>query len=308
MGTLDHASLERLGLYRTSPGVVGWLLELIVTPAVIFLLLFGLAFAFAGSRPHAFEIAAIPAVLCLLPNVTFFLHIQMERRSSRTGILYLRNYAKRHFFENTHTRDIGALQMLVRGILRPPFDTVSLFPPASSPEDERRDRRSKLKRGVHHVFTLRTKDDDTWKAAVEHLLGVSRLVIVECGQIDGGFAWELGRIPEFVDLGKVLLVSDEDGQQHAEEIRRRLLGADGGHGGLADQVPLIVMKPVTGTNFKDDLITAVRERAPDFDEMARERAPAILVEIVLKLLTIVFTVAWWLSVVAAVVVVAMLAV
>ncbi len=283
---------------------MGWLQELFLTPAVIFLLLFGLAFAFAGSRPYAFEIAAYPAVLCLLPNVTFFLHIQMERWSSRADILYLRNYAKRHFFEHTLTRDTGALQMLVRGILRPPFDTVSLFPPASTPEDERRDRRSKLKRGVHHVFTLRTKDDDTWKAAVEYLLKVSRIVIVECGQIDGGFAWELGRIPEFADPGKVLMVSDKDGQQHAEEIRRRLQGADGRH----DEIPLFVIEPGAGNNFKDNLITAVRERASDFDEVAQERAPAILVEIVLKLLTMVFTVVWWLSIVVAVVAVAMLTV
>ena len=92
MGTLDRADVERLGLYRISPGVAGWLLELLLTPAALFLFLYGLAFAFAGSRPHAFQIAAIPAVLCLLPNVTFFLHILMEQRSSRADILYLRNY------------------------------------------------------------------------------------------------------------------------------------------------------------------------------------------------------------------------
>ena len=305
MGTLDRADVERLGLYRISPGVAGWLLELFLTPAALFLFLYGLAFAFAGSRPHAFQIAAIPAVLCLLPNVTFFLHILMEQRSSRADILYLRNYANSQFFEHTLTRDVGALQMLVRSILRPPFDTVSLFPPGSNPDDERRDKRRKLKRGVHDVFTLRTKNDATWKTAVEHLLGESRLVIVECGQVDGGFAWELGRIPEIADVGKVLLVSDKDGQEHAEGIRRRLLGPDGGHGVLADQVPLIVMESAT---FKDDLMTAVRERAPDFDEVAQERAPAILVEIALKGLTILLTVVWWLSVVAALVAVARLAV
>lgn len=308
MSKLDHAEMGRLGLYRISPGVVGWLLELLQTPALLFIFLFALAYAFAGSRAYAVEIAAIPAGLSMLPTVTLFLHLLMERRSSRTDILYLRSYAKPDLLGHALTRDVGVLQMVVRGILRPPFDTVSLFPPASSPEEEEQDRRRKLKRGIHHVFTLRTKDDDTWKAAIEHLMGEARLVIVECHEVDGGFAWELDRIPEIADLGKVLLVSDETGQEHADEIRTRVLGSASGAGANADEVPLFIMDSAPGSTFKDDLLAAVRERAPDFDEVAQARALAILVEVALKVLTIALTFLWWLSVVVAIVTVGMLAI
>lgn len=308
---LDHTVMERLGLYRTSPGRLGWLSELFRAPALSFLIVFALAWSLSGSRPHAFLIAGIPAAIYLLANTMFLLATLVDRRNCWADVLYLRSYAKPSSLKTAFSRDVGWLQLLVRGVIRPPYDIVSLFPPAKSEDDELRDARRTLKRGIHHVFSLRTKDDDDWETAVDYLLRDSKLVIVEASRIGGAFALELDRIPAMIDARKVLVVSDEADRQHGEEIQARLLRSYRDQGVSGDHIPLVVSGPLNSRRafkaFKNDLIAAVKEGAPYSEEFLLQRAKLIAPELLLKMLSQVFVILVWPSYAAAVVAVFLLA-
>lgn len=312
MGTPDDTEMERLGLYRISPGILGWLSELFTVPIRLLILLGALAWAFGISHQYAIILVVTPAALSFLPNLTFLLSTVLESRSHHADVLYLRNYSKPSFVSGTFAHDVGGLQLLVKGHLRPPYDTVSLFPPAKSDAERQQDARRRLRRGVHHVFTLRTRDDASWEAAVDHLLVSCRLIIVECYRVDGGFAWELQRIPEVVDANKVILVADVDDRTYADEINSLLVSEYRKKGASPEaRIPIIIRETesrAAATQFKERLIATVREHAPYSDEFLQQRSKPIAIEILLKMLTMVLTFAWWVGLGGAIIALVVLAV
>lgn len=301
---LDKAEMQELGLYRISPGILGWLTELFARPIYLFLIIGGVAWITEFSHQYSTLIIFSAPALNFLSSILFLISNIRERNTNNADILYLRNYSKPAASNNLMLRDVGVVQSLVKAILRPPYDTVSFFPPAGKdPQKQRRDRRLLQRRGIPNVFTVRTRDDSLWKPAVSHLMANTRLVIVECYRIEGGFCWELRQLPKLVDPDKVILVGEKDDQSYADEIKtfleKEYLDQNSS---LEVDIPIITFEPksrVDFQEFKNRLMATVRERAPYSDQFLQQRSVVIWGELLPRILQSVFDLAHWVSILGA---------
>jgi hypothetical protein len=296
MPVLTDADLDGLGLYRISPATPIWIANVVALPLLI--LAVGWLFHAWWLRSMVALMAfVVPALLLFLMSLTFALWTRAERRSHHADILYVRSYSK-ETPETAFLHGPSVLQLLVKGLPRPPYDIVSLFPPPAGRQQRYQD--AMRTRGISHSFAFRTRDDEAWKNAIDHFIERCRLVIIECHRMAGGFEWEIHRMIERADPRRILLVADEPDRASADEIHAFLTnGFRKKHGTTDIAIPVLVNNPANPGRFSAALLETVRQLAPWTRQLMNERVRPVAWALALRILNQLFTVLFWISVVLA---------